>query len=195
MAKLKHQSIVLRHFQKPDKAKQIDIYAKQVLSGDPQTREAAGARIYWKALFGDDFSRDPDGKMPNSLLNYGYALLRASVARAICSSGLSPVFGIHHENSTNSLPLADELMEPYRPLVDYYVKHLLIEGITEVNPAAKQMITRFLWSDLHFEGETTPFYAAMERFAFSLVTAFKTKKPQIEIAEMKIDDDTRLEFL
>jgi len=189
-AKLQHQSTVLRHFGRSDKADQIAVYAKQVQSGDPQNREASGARVYWKALFGELFSRYPEGDWPNALLNYGYALLRASTARAICAAGLNPVFGIHHENSTNPFPLADDLMEPYRPLVDYYVKQAKEEGLTEVNPAAKQAISRFLWADLEFSGENTPFYAAMERMAFSLVTSFKSKKPQIEIAELKLSPDS-----
>jgi len=190
-AKLKHQSEVLRFFENQEKANQIGVYAQQVQSGDPQNREATGARIYWKALFGDDFSRHPDGDWPNCLLNYGYALLRASAARAICAAGLNPIFGIHHENSTNPFPLADDIMEPYRPLVDFYVKQILAADIKELNPIAKQMISTFLWADLYFKEETTPLYAAMERLAFSLVTSFKFKKPQIEIAELRLlKDDT-----
>jgi CRISPR-associated protein Cas1 len=187
-AKLRHQSAVLRYFGKEGKAGQIGAYAKQVQSGDPQNREASGARVYWKSLFGDDFSRHPEGAWPNALLNYGYALLRASTARAICAVGLNPVFGIHHENSTNSFPLADDLMEPYRPLVDYYVKQIVTKDITEMNPVSKQMISRFLWADLDISGETTPFYAAMERLAFSVVTSFKAKKCQIEIAELRLSE-------
>jgi CRISPR-associated protein Cas1 len=184
-AKLKHQSDILKYFDKQEKANQIGVYIQKVQSGDPQNREASGARLYWKALFDDEFSRHPDGDWPNSLLNYGYAILRASAARAICAAGLNPIFGIHHENSTNSFPLADDIMEPYRPLVDFYVKKALTEGIQEMNSTAKQKVTEFLWSDLYFNGETTPFYVAMERLAFSLVTSFKTKKPLIEIAEIR----------
>jgi CRISPR-associated protein Cas1 len=195
MAKLRHQSAVLLHFGKQKKARQIGVYAKQVQSGDPQNREASGARVYWKTLFGDAFSRHPEGDWPNALLNYGYALLRASAARAVCAVGLNPGFGIHHENSTNSFPLADDLMEPYRPLVDYYVKQILAKDITEVNPISKQMISRFLWADLDSGGETTPFYAAMERLAFSLVASFKAKKCQIEIAGLRLSNNDPAEFL
>jgi len=193
-AKLKHQSEVLKFFEKQDKANQIEVYSKQVQSGDPQNREASGARVYWKALFGDEFSRNPEGDYPNSFLNYGYALLRACAARAICAVGLNPIFGIHHENSTNPFPLADDIMEPYRPLVDYFTKKILLENITELNATAKQMISAFLWADLNFEGETTPLYVAIERLAFSLVNSFKLKKPQIEIAELRLskDDGTQL---
>jgi len=194
-AKLKHQSEVLRFFEKQEKASQIDIYTRQVQSGDPQNREASGARIYWKALFGDDFSRHPDGDWPNALLNYGYALLRACAARAICAAGLNPIFGIHHENSTNPFPLADDIMEPYRPLVDFYAKQIVASDVKEMNPATKQMITSFLWADLYFEGETTPLYTAMERLAFSLVSSFKLKKPQIEIAELRLSKNDEPQFL
>jgi CRISPR-associated protein Cas1 len=194
-AKLRHQSTVLHFFGKQKKADQINVYAKQVQSGDPQNREASGARVYWKSLFGDDFSRHPEGPWPNALLNYGYALLRASAAKAVCAVGLNPVFGIHHENSVNSFPLADDLMEPYRPLVDYYVKQILAQDITEMNPVSKQMISRFLWADLDCSGETTPFYVAMERLAFSLVASFKTKKCQIEIAELRLSEHDPTEFI
>ena len=194
-AKLKHQSEVLRFFEKQEKANRIELYSKQVQSGDSQNREASGARIYWKTLFGDDFSRNPEGDWPNSLLNYGYALLRACAARAICAAGLNPIFGIHHENSTNPFPLADDVMEPYRPLVDYYVKKILEEDITELNATAKQMISAFLWTDLNLGGETTPLYVAIERLAFSLVNSFKSKKPQIEIAELRLSKNDTAQLI
>ncbi|MCL2069831.1 MAG: type II CRISPR-associated endonuclease Cas1 [Treponema sp.] len=185
-AKLKHQSEVLRFFGKQVKADQIEIYSRQVQSGDSKNREASGARLYWKALFGDIFSRSPVGDWPNALLNYGYTLLRACAARAICATGLNPIFGIHHQNDTNPFPLADDIMEPYRPLVDYFAKQVLATGITEMNSTAKQMIGAFLWADLYSIVGTTPLYTAMERLAFSLVSSFKTKKPQIEIAEIRL---------
>ena len=188
-AKLNHQSEVLRFFDQQKKANQVGVYARQVQSGDPQNREASGARVYWKALFGNEFSRNPEGDWPNSILNYGYALLRACAARAICATGLNPIFGIHHENSTNPFPLADDIMEPYRPLVDFYAKQVMSADIKEMSPTAKQMISAFLWADLYFEGETTPLYMAMERLAFSLVNSFKTKKPQLNIAELRLSKD------
>ena len=194
-AKLKHQSEVLKFFDKHEKASQIGVYARLVQSGDPQNREASGARVYWKSLFGDDFSRNPDGDWPNALLNYGYALLRACAARAICAAGLNPIFGIHHENSTNPFPLADDIMEPYRPLVDYFAKKSLAADITGMTPAAKQTISAFLWADLSIEGETTPLYVAMERLAFSLVNSFKSKKPLIEIAEMRLSKNDATQLL
>ena len=193
-AKLKHQSEVLRFFGKQEKADRVGTYARQVQSGDPKNREASGARIYWKALFGDEFSRNPKGDWPNSLLNYGYALLRASAARAICATGLNPIFGIRHENSINPFPLADDIMEPYRPLVDFFAKQIIASDAKEMSPVVKQWISSFLWADVYVKGETTPLYAAMERLAFSLVSSFKFKKPQIEIAELRLlsDDPSQL---
>jgi len=195
IAKLKHQSEVLRFFEEEEKANQIGTYARQVQSGDPQNREANGARVYWKALFGNTFSRKPDGDWPNSLLNYGYALLRACAARAICATGLNPIFGIHHGNNTNPFPLADDIMEPYRPLVDYYAKQILANDIIEMSPNAKQMISEFLWADLYFNGETTPLYVSMERLAFSLVNSYKSRKPQIEIAEIRLSKNDTSQLL
>jgi len=184
IAKLTHQSEVLKFYGKHEKSNQISVYAKNVQSGDPQNREASGARVYWKALFGDDFSRHPDGIWPNALLNYGYALLRACAARVICAAGLNPIFGIHHESSNNPFPLADDIMEPYRPLVDFFVKQAIESNVKEMNASAKQTISSFLWADLQLNNETTPLYIAMERLAFSLVSSFKAKVPQIEIASL-----------
>jgi len=185
-AKLRNQSRVLGFYGGHEKAARIGAYARQVQSGDSKNREAAGARVYWKALLGDGFSRNPEGDWPNALLNYGYAILRATAARAGCAARLNPIFGIRHESSNNPFPLADDIMEPYRPLVDFYAMQAMDAGITEVNPVAKQTISAFLWADLYFGGETTPLYAAMERLAFSLVKSFKTRKPMVEIAEIEL---------
>jgi CRISP-associated protein Cas1 len=99
--------------------------ASEVRSGDPQNVEARAARIYWQALFGEDeFRRNPEGKGVNPPLNNGYAVLRAVVARALCASGLHPSLGIHHHNRYDAFCLADDLMEPFRPVVDRAVAKL-----------------------------------------------------------------------
>jgi CRISPR-associated protein Cas1 len=189
-----HQSAVLEYSGQEEKARRIKLYAADVQSGDPKNREASGAKIYWKALFGKDFLRSPEGLWPNALLNYGYALLRGTAARAVCAAGLSPVFGIHHENGTNLFPLADDLMEPYRPLVDFHVRQAVDAGITELNPSSKQSISAFFWDDLDGENEVTPFFAAMERMLFSLVMSLKTGKPRLKIAGLMLakNDTTQL---
>lgn len=98
--------------------------AKRVKSGDKGNMEGQAARYYWKQLFGKEFIRDRDGEPPNHLLNYGYSIIRAIVARSIVATGLHPSLGIHHKNQFNAFCLADDLMEPYRPFVDQLVYDL-----------------------------------------------------------------------
>ena len=99
------------------------IWANDVRSGDPDNLEGRAAAYYWKYLFGhiEGFTRDREGIPPNNLLNYGYAILRAIVARGLVTSGMLPTLGIHHHNRYNAYCLADDIMEPYRPYVDELV--------------------------------------------------------------------------
>lgn len=97
----------------------------QVRSGDPDNTEARAARFYWQALFHDREFRRHDDDLPNILLNYGYAILRAALARQLCAVGFIPQLGIHHESLSNAYNLADDLIEPYRPIVDYYAHQVL----------------------------------------------------------------------
>ena len=101
--------------------------AKTVKSGDSDNREGFAARLYWKALIGNDFYRDRYGPPPNHFLNYGYILLRSAVARALSGSGLLSTLGIHHHNRYNAFCLADDIMEPYRPYVDEIALSLYIQ--------------------------------------------------------------------
>lgn len=112
------------------------IWANDVKSGDSENLEARAAAYYWKYIFGniEGFTRDRDGIYPNNLLNYGYAILRAVVARALVTSGLLPTFGIHHHNRYNAYCLADDIMEPYRPYVDE-----LVFNIVKKNPNTKDL--------------------------------------------------------
>lgn len=112
-----------------EETKCMFVWANNVRSGDPDNLEARAAAYYWKTLFADveDFTRDRDGLPPNNLLNYGYAILRAVVARGLVSSGLLPTLGIHHHNRYNAYCLADDIMEPYRPYVDRLVYSLFKE--------------------------------------------------------------------
>lgn len=98
----------------------------QVLPGDKENAEAQAARFYFSKLFGDDFYRDAEGESPNSFLNYGYAVLRSQMARALVTSGLQLAPGLFHKNQYNPFPLADDMMEPYRPWVDAIVKDLTL---------------------------------------------------------------------
>lgn len=124
--KIKNQGAVLR------KANGMEIgnmlaWATQVKSGDPENLEGRAAAYYWKNLFGEkpDFVRGQEGDDPNGLLNYGYAILRAVIARSLVASGLMPTLGIHHSNKYNAYCLADDIMEPYRPYVDLMVLEIM----------------------------------------------------------------------
>ncbi|MGQ0614986.1 MAG: type II CRISPR-associated endonuclease Cas1 [Planctomycetaceae bacterium] len=150
--------------------------ASETRSGDPSNREAQAARVYWKALFEGislpaAFRRERDGPPPNGLLNYGYAILRAAVARAICLAGLHPSIGIHHENRCDSFRLADDLMEPFRPLVDRAVLGLAREGHVEVSKETKRPLLALLSQSIPWQGQSSPLLVALQRCAASLCMA------------------------
>jgi len=111
---------------------------KSVRSGDPNNVEARAARFYWRRLLGDDFRRDPGGDGLNAHLNYGYTVIRAAMARAIVGAGLSPGLGLHHRGRLNNFQLVDDLMEPFRPLVDHAVRVNKEDWAGELLPEAKQ---------------------------------------------------------
>lgn len=129
-AKILNQSSVLSQQRKLD-CGNMEAWAKHVKSGDSENFEGRAAAFYWQNLFGHikGFRRDREGVAPNNLLNYGYAILRAVVARALVGSGLLPTLGIHHHNRYNAYCLADDIMEPYRPYVDKLVTEMVDSGI------------------------------------------------------------------
>ena len=132
-AKINNQAEVLSKYTEAETAC-MKVWSKEVKSGDSDNLEGRAAAYYWKKLFGHitDFNRDREGVPPNNLLNYGYAILRAVVARALVSSGMLPTLGIHHHNRYNAYCLADDIMEPYRPYVDELVFNLVKErGLPE----------------------------------------------------------------
>ena len=118
-SKIRNQAALLHRLGKD--GDELKPHYSNVLSGDTTNREGAAARLYWQQLFGPGFSRQREGATPNDLLNYGYTILRAAVARALLGSGLYPAFGLFHRNRYNAFPLADDVMEPYRPFVDEVV--------------------------------------------------------------------------
>lgn len=128
-AKISNQHTVLLKC-KQENMRCMQVWANEVRSGDPENTEARAAAFYWKNLFGhiEGFTRERDGTPPNNLLNYGYAILRAIIARALVSSGLLPTLGIHHHNRYNAYCLADDIMEPYRPYVDELVYEIVLSG-------------------------------------------------------------------
>ena len=174
-AKIEQQKNMLEMLQLPTDG--FDALARRVKSGDPENVEAQAARRYWPLLFGGDFRRNRHGGGPNMFLNYGYTVLRSAVARAVVSVGLHPSIGIHHSNRANAMCLVDDLMEPFRPMVDYVVVRLVSAGCEEVDTDAKKALAMVLTSDMATERGTTPLQTCIERAAQSIAQSFESGKP------------------
>lgn len=159
-----------------DAGKGVVAMAGRVRSGDPDNIEAQAARRYWRALMGPEFRRDRGGDGPNGLLNYGYVVLRSAVSRAVLAAGLHPTLGLHHANRLNAFALADDLVEPFRPLVDAVVRQLMDEGAVEVVPAAKARLAAVLTADVMLESSTSPVSIAIQRLASSLAASFTNRR-------------------
>jgi CRISPR-associated protein Cas1 len=144
--------------------------SEEVKSGDSSNMEGQAARLYWPLLFGADFRRDPDLPGVNALLNYGYAVLRSSVARAIMLAGLHPAFGLHHCNRNDTMPLADDLMEPFRPLADLLAFSIAKEYAVppELDPRIKERLAGLGSMDLIRDGEASPLSETLARLTHSL---------------------------
>lgn len=155
--------------------------AKQVKSGDIDNREGMAARLYWKKLFGNSFIRDRNGDWPNALLNYGYIVLRAAVARALVGSGLLPSFGIFHSNRFNAFCLADDMMEPYRPFIDLYVWEVCQKypDVEVIEKEIKSGLLEILSSDVSMKKQTRPLMVAITHTTASLAACFTGSKKQI----------------
>src|SRR5690606_35863877 len=142
--------------------------AKKVRSGDAGNLEAQGARRYWGLLFGDEFRRDQAAGGLNSLLNYGYTILRSATARAVVGAGLHPSIGLFHSNSGNPMRLVDDLIEPFRPVVDMKVWLLRRQDEKDVTPETKRAMVQTLYDDMLTDVGATPVNACMQRLATSL---------------------------
>ena len=153
-------------------------WARDVRSGDPDNYEGRAAAYYWRNLFGmhvGNFTRDREGVPPNNALNYGYAILRAIVARALVSSGMLPTLGIHHHNRYNAYCLADDIMEPYRPYVDEYVFHLIQKhGLPseELPKAWKAELLLIPTLDVVIGGKKSPLMVGVSQTTASLYKCF-----------------------
>lgn len=142
------------------KCSNMEVWAKEVKSGDTENLEGRAAAYYWQNLFGeiDGFRRNRDGVPPNNLLNYGYAILRAVVARALVGSGMIPTLGIHHHNRYNAYCLADDIMEPYRPYVDKLVVEMVDSGmdISKLTTDIKSKLLSIPVLDVVINGKRNP---------------------------------------
>lgn len=155
--------------------------------GDTGAHESQASRIYWPQVFRDcdavkkhPFRRYREGPPPNNLLNYGYAVLRAATARALCIAGLQPVVGLHHRNRYSGFCLADDVMEPYRPVVDTVVREFVLLGKLVIDKEVKQGLIAILSRPVCMAGKTTVLAVALERTASSLAKAI----------EMQVKDGT-----
>jgi len=152
---------------------------QNVKSGDSDNREGVAAKLYWNELFDEKFMRVRTGPSPNEMLNYGYTVLRAAVARSLTGSGLLPSIGIFHRNRYNAFPLADDVMEPYRPFVDEIVFHLYANGESSLNKYSKSEILKLLYADTFFENATRPLDIGLSITTASLAKCYNGLQKRI----------------
>ena len=186
-AKINNQATVLSVCAS-EESKCMRIWANDVRSGDPDNLEARAAAYYWKTLFSDldGFTRDRNGIPPNNLLNYGYAILRAVVARGLVTSGLLPTLGIHHHNRYNAYCLADDIMEPYRPFVDKLVFELYSQyGETvSLTKELKASLLSIPTLEVRIGGKRSPLMVAVGQTTASLYKCFSGELRRIVYPEL-----------
>lgn len=163
-------------------------WSKEVRSGDPENLEGRAAAFYWQSIFSHKFQfyRNRGGDPPNNLLNYGYAVLRAVVARALVSSGLLPTLGIFHRNKYNAYCLADDIMEPYRPFVDWVVYRIVDEGLAyqELDTTLKLRLLQIPQVNVYFDDMTSPLLVGVSRTTASLARCFEGSARKITYPEI-----------
>lgn len=179
-AKVRMQGSLLAALDRPE-GDGLAAMARRVRSGDVGNMEAQAARRYWPALMGVAFRRDQGGEGANALLNYGYTVLRSSVARAVLAAGLHPTVGLHHANRLNAFALADDLVEPFRPFVDAVARQLIEEGAPNVDGAAKARLAAVLTADVALEGAISPVAMVIQRLASSLAVSFERRRLALAI--------------
>ena len=171
VAKVRMQAQVLAATGQPNA--RLNQLARQVTSGDRTNIEAQAARYYWPLVMGEEFRRDTKGAGPNALLNYGYTVLRSATARSVVAAGLHPTIGLHHSNRGNAFALADDLMEPFRPLVDCAVRNITRQSGEMVDAPAKQALAHLIAADLPLGESVTPVSVALVKLATSLGQSFE----------------------
>ncbi|MCA3556534.1 type II CRISPR-associated endonuclease Cas1 [Aestuariivirga sp.] len=178
IAKIENQAACLERAGR--QADSLLAMAKQVASGDPDNVEARAAREYWQLLF-TGFTRSDEADLRNKMLNYGYAVLRAAIARAIVANGLLPCFGLFHRSATNAFNLADDLLEPFRPFVDRGVNDLA-EGAEPAAPLTldhRRALAGILNGDVRLQGQTVSVLIATDIASQCLVRAMEASSPAL----------------
>lgn len=192
VCKINNQAALLRKNKKNHQL--LMNFAAEVKSGDSENHEARAASYYWKNVFPEfvQFKRDRYGLPPNNFLNYGYAILRAIVARSLVGSGLLPTLGIHHQNQYNAYCLADDIMEPYRPFVDMLVCSMIDpdEPATdsyrfEITKEIKTKLLSLPAIDVYVEGQKSPLMNAVQKTTASLAKCFEGKSRKLLYPELK----------
>lgn len=186
--KITNQGILLAKI--TQKKNNFDFLASKVLSGDTGNMEGVAANFYWKTFFQSneaepildtDFKRERFGHYPNNFLNYGYAILRAATARALSASGLLNTLGIHHKSKYNAFALADDIMEPFRPLVDEKVYELMQQfDEQELNTKIKAELLQILTRTVYFKEEKSPLMVALQKTASSLQQCYSRERKKIK---------------
>lgn len=157
-------------------------WAKDVRSGDTENMEARAAAFYWRNMFEKDaFIRDPQGLPPNNLLNYGYSIVRAMMARALVGAGLLPTLGIHHHSRYDAYCLADDIMEPYRPFVDMKVLEMWKNGgiTSDISSDQKRELLGITTMDVNISGHRSPMMLAIQTTAQSVQKCFSGEARKI----------------
>ena len=185
--KILNQEHVLR-INTAQETKCMRVWSNDVRSGDSDNLEARAAAYYWKNVFTTypNFVRDREGTPPNNLLNYGYAILRAIIARALVGSGLLPTLGIHHHNRYNAYCLADDIMEPYRPYVDQLVLDIIQcnSEISDITRDLKMQLLGIPMLDVVINGKRSPLMIAAQQTTASLARCFAGENKRISYPEM-----------
>jgi CRISPR-associated protein Cas1 len=183
--KITNQGILLTQIN--SSTNKFEYLASKVLSGDTSNMEGVAANFYWKSFFDAGFKRERFGDYPNNFLNYGYAILRAATARALSGSGLLNTLGIHHKNKYNAFALADDIMEPYRPIVDECVYTITQKyDEQELNTLIKSELLNILTRTVFFKNEKSPLMVALQKTASSLQQCYTGERKKIKYAKLWI---------
>lgn len=188
-AKIRNQASVLKRLSGVEVGCML-AWANDVKSGDSDNLEGRAAAYYWKNIFPSlpGFTRDREGEMPNNILNYGYAIVRAVIARALVASGLLPTLGIHHHNRYNAYCLADDIMEPYRPYVDEMVINIMRGDIDygELTPELKKQLLNLPVTEVVISGQRSPLMVAASQTTASLCKCYSGELRKIVYPTMEI---------
>ena len=181
--KITNQGILLETI--TSKNNNFEFLASKVLSGDTSNMEGVAANFYWKSFFEQKFKRERFGDYPNNFLNYGYAILRAATARALSGSGLLNTLGIHHKSKYNAFALADDIMEPFRPIVDEKVFELMQNyDEQELNTILKSELLQILTRTVYFKEEKSTLMIALQKTASSLQQCYTGDRKKIKYPKL-----------